>query len=167
MGAIEIEEIESTNEENHSRWNLIKANWEIFHELCNEKLKPETFKTADDVQAFTDTLIHIADKCIPKSSPLSKRNRPWFNNDVKNVINKRKSALRKFNRQPTQNLFHAKQMRAKARKIIKSAKRTSWQQYVSKLNSRTPAKKIWDMFRKISGKNKNNKHVHIKSNGNI
>ena len=136
--------------------------------LCNEKLNPEMFKTADDIQAFTDTLIHVAEKCIPKSSTRSKRNRPWFNKDVKNSINKRKSALRKFNRQPTkENLIHAKQMRAKARKTIKTAKRTSWQQYVSKLNSRTPAKKIWDMIRKITGKNKNKKHVHIKSNGNI
>ena len=31
-------------------------------ELCNEKLKPEMFKTADDMQAFADTLIHIAEK---------------------------------------------------------------------------------------------------------
>ena len=165
---IKIEEIESTNEDHHSRWNLNKANWENFMELCNEKLNPEMFKTADDIQAFTDTLIHVAEKCIPKSSTRSKRNRPWFNKDVKNSINKRKSALRKFNRQPTkENLIHAKQMRAKARKTIKTAKRTFWQQYVSKLNSRTPAKKIWDMIRKITGKNKNNKHVHIKSNGNI
>ena len=164
---IKIEEIESTNEDHHSRWNFNKANWENFMELCNEKLNPEMFKT-DDIQAFTDTLIHVAEKCIPKSSTRSKRNRPWFNKEVKNSINKRKSALRKFNRQPTkENLIHAKQMRAKARKTIKTAKRTSWQQYVSKLNSRTPAKKIWDMIRKITGKNKNNKHVHIKSNGNI
>ena len=112
------------------------------------------FKTADNIQAFTDTLIHIAKKkCIPKSSTRSKRNKSWFNNDAKNVINKRKSAIRKFNRQPTQeNLFHAKEVRAKARKTMKSAKRTSWQQYVSKRNSRTPAKKIWD----INGKIKNN-----------
>ena len=80
-------------------------------ELCNEKLNPEMFKTADDIQAFTDTLIHVAEKCIPKSSTRSKRNRPWFNKDVKNSINKRKSALRKFNRQPTkENLIHVKQM---------------------------------------------------------
>ena len=93
-------------------------------ELCNEKLNPEMFKIADDIQAFTDTsLIHIAEKCIPKSSTRSKRNRPWFNNDVKNSINKSKSALRKFNRQPTkENLIHAKQMRAKARKTIKRLK---------------------------------------------
>ena len=90
---IKIEEIESTNEDHHSRWNLNKANWENFMELCNEKLKSEMFKTADDIQAFTDTLIHIAEKCILKSSTRSKRNRPWLNNDVKNSINKRKSAL--------------------------------------------------------------------------
>ncbi|MCG7877158.1 MAG: reverse transcriptase domain-containing protein [Candidatus Thiodiazotropha endolucinida] len=165
---IVIEEIESTHEDRHPRWNLSKANWENFNQLCNEKLKPEVFKTANDIQSFTDELIHIAEKCIPKSSTRSKRNRPWFNDAVKNSINKRKSALRKFNRQPTkENLIHAKHMRAKARKTIKSAKKTSWQQYVSKLNSRTPAKKIWDMIRKISGKNKSNKHVHINSNGNI
>ena len=33
-------------------------------ELCNEKLKPEMFKTADDIQAFTDTLIHIAESPV-------------------------------------------------------------------------------------------------------
>ena len=30
--------------------------------MSYEKLKPEMFKTADDIQAFTDTLIHIAEK---------------------------------------------------------------------------------------------------------
>ena len=36
-------------------------------ELCNEKLNPEMFKTADDIQAFTDTLIHVAEKCVFQS----------------------------------------------------------------------------------------------------
>ena len=59
-------------------------------------------------------------------------------------------------------------MQAKARKTIKTAKRTSWKQYVSKLNSRTPAKKVWDMIRKISGKSKASKLIHLKSsNGKI
>ena len=45
---------------------LNKANWENFMELCNEKLNPEMFKTADDIQAFTDTLIHVARKMYSK-----------------------------------------------------------------------------------------------------
>ena len=39
---------------------------------------------------------------------------------------------------------------------------------MNKLNSRTPVKKVWDMIRKVSGKNKKSECVHIKSsNGNM
>ena len=38
---------------------------------------------------------------------------------------------------------------------------------MNKLNSRTPIKKVWDMIRNVSGKNKKSVCVHIKSsNGN-
>ena len=64
--------------------------------------------------------------------------------------------------------MHSKLARAKARRTIKDAKRSSWLQYVNKLNSRTPVKKVWDMIRKVSGKNKKSECVHIKSsNGNM
>ena len=59
--------------------------------------------------------------------------------------------------------MHSKLARAKARRTIKDAKCTSWQQYMNKLNSRTPIKKVWDMIRKVSGKNKKSECVHIKS----
>ena len=91
------------------------------------------------------------------------------NVECKTAINKRKSALRKFNKNPSrENHMHSKLARAKARRTIKDAKRTSWRQYVNKLNSRTPIKKVWDMIRKVSGKNKKCECVHIKSsNGNM
>ena len=64
--------------------------------------------------------------------------------------------------------MHSKLARAKARRTIKDAKRSSWRQYVNKLNSRTPVKKVWDMIRKVSGKNKKSECIHIKSsNGNM
>ena len=44
--------------------------------------------------------------------------------------------------------------RAKARRTIRESKRKSWKQYVSRLNSRTSIKKVWDMVRKIQGKGK-------------
>ena len=165
---IVIKEIDSDPEEHHPRWNLNKANWETFSLLCEETITPDLFKTANDIECFTKTLIDIAEKCIPKTSTNYKRNKPWFNDEVKTAIKKRKSALRTFNKNPTkENLIHTKEMRAKARKTIKTAKRTSWKQYVCKLNSRTPAKKVWDMIRKISGKSKASKLIHLKSNGKI
>ena len=67
------------------------------------------------------------------------------------AINKRKSALRKFNTNPSrENHLYSKFTRAKARRTTEDAKRTSWRQYVNKLNSKTPIKKVWDMIRKVS-----------------
>ena len=121
------------------------------------------------MSTFTSALHDISGNCIPKSSTRSNRRNPWYNDECKTAINKRKSALRKFNKNPSrENRMHTKLARAKARRTIKDAKRTSWRQYVIKLNSRTPVIKVWDMIRKVSGKNKKSECVHIKSsNGNM
>ncbi|KAK6171735.1 hypothetical protein SNE40_018173 [Patella caerulea] len=41
---------------------------------------------------------------------------------------------------------------AKARRIIRQAKKSSWQGYVSRINSRTSSKSVWDRIRRIKGK---------------
>ena len=53
---------------------------------------------------------------------------------------------------------------AKARRTIQDSKRKSWKQNVSKLNSRTSIKKVWDMVRKIQGKGKPASVNHLKKN---
>ena len=129
-----------------------KANWEAFTILCQERPTSEKFKAAEDMSAFTSALHDISVECIPKSSTRSKRRNPWYNDECKTAINKRKSALRKFNKNPSrENHMPSKLTRAEARRTIKDAKRSSWRQYVNKLNSRTPVKKVWDMIRKVSG----------------
>ena len=103
-----------------------KANWETFTTLFQEWLTPEKFKTDEDMSAFTSALHDISEECIPKSSTRSKRRNPWFNDECKTTLNKRKSALRKFNKNPSRgNHMHSKLARAKARRTIKDAKRTS------------------------------------------
>ena len=105
------------------------------------------------IDHFTETLIEIATKTIPKTSPTNKRNTPWFNDECRVVIQQRNAALRKFNKEPsTSNLNTFKLLRAKARKIIKQTKKISWQNYVNKLNSSTKTNTVWKMIRKISGK---------------
>ena len=42
--------------------------------------------------------------------------------------------------------------------------RKSWHEYVSKLNVKTPAKKVWEMIRKISGKQSNTTIHHLENN---
>ena len=62
------------------------------------------------------------------------------------------------------NINEYKNSRANARKIIKENKRKSWHEYVSKLNVNTPAKKVWEMIRKISGKQSNTTIHHLENN---
>ena len=48
---------------------------------------------------------------------------------------------------------------------VKISKRKSWRSYVSKINHKTPIKKVWDMIRKISGKNKSTSYTHLNLEG--
>ena len=66
----------------------------------------------------------------------------------------------------TDNLSNFRVARAKAIRACRENKRATWQQYVSRLNSRTTLKSTWDMVRRISGKYKANTVSHLKSNNN-
>jgi hypothetical protein len=137
-----------------SRWKFSKADWSLFSNLCNTRFKPGDFENIEDpIDKFSSMLLQIAEECIPKTSTNLKRNNPWFNDDCKKSIKERRAAVRKFQTYPTSdNLTNVKIFRAKARRTIRQAKKKSWRSYVSKLNSRSSVKKVWDMVRKISGK---------------
>jgi len=156
-------------EERIPRWQLEKANWAEFRALCSEALNKDDFDGGHDpVSSFTNTLIDIATKTIPKSSARAySKHKPWFNAECKEAVASRKKALQTFKNQPTsRNLRKYQKVRAKTRRIIKKSKQDSWRQYVSKLNSRTSVKEAWDMVRKISGKQVNSSTSHLnKSDG--
>ena len=152
----------STNDHNTNR-KLNKANWELYHSLCEQSLKIDKFDNSlDPLDDFTSSLLDISNKSIPKTSTNPKKSKPWYNDECKDAIKQRKQALSKFCRYPTkENLNKVKNFRAKARRTIKASKRKSWKSYVSNLNYKTPIKKVWDMIRKISGKSKSPSFTHL------
>ena len=56
--------------------NLNKANWEKFQKLCSEELK--VGPNIKNLIQFMETLVFIAQRCIPKNKIKMKRNRSWF-----------------------------------------------------------------------------------------
>ena len=88
-------------------------------------------------------------------------NKPWWTEDCQEAVDNRKKALNALKKTQT-NLNTFKLKYAQARSVIKTAMRKSWQAYVSKLNTRTPIKKTWDMIRKILGKRQESQHKSIK-----
>ena len=158
-------ETEETDSDKIPKWNFKKANWEKFNILCHEKLLFNSFENSEDpMLSFTETLIDISNQCIAKSSTNSfKKKKPWFNDECKEAIKKRKDSLKRFKQYPTKtNLNACKILRAKAQRIIRQAKRSSWKDFISKINTRTLMTTIWNMIKKINGKNQNMKYSHIK-----
>ena len=144
---------------------LGEQKWDEFKNSCILKLKSDANNTLDDnITYFSKTLISIAEESIHKTSN-EKYDKPWFDDDCKAAIRSRKAALRKFNLQPSaENLNNFKIHRAKTRRVIKTSKKTSWRNYVSKLKSSSKSKKVWDMIRKISGKNSSGPIKHLSKN---
>ena len=158
-------ETDETDSDKIPKWNFKKANWEKFNILYHEKLTFDNFENSEDpILSFTENLIDISNQCIPKISTNSfKKKRPWFNDKCKEAIKKRKDSFKRFKQYPTKtNLNACKSLRAKARRIIKQAKRSSWKDFSSKINDRTPMTTIWNMIKKINGKNQSMKYSHIK-----
>jgi len=143
-------------------WKFNKADWPEFQNNCSIHLTTNLMEDDQEnkVDIFTLSLEFIARSTIPKTSATPKKlNKPWWNNKCENAVRDRIKALRLFKKKTTStNLDHFKLKYAAARRIIRESMRNSWKDYVSKLNSRTPIKKTWDMIRKILGK-KSNPHV--------
>lgn len=150
-----IKGVHSQQDQRTPKWQLHRADWTKFKELCEDYLTLETFDdSCDPMDLFTSRLFGIAEQCIPKSSTRPRKiHYPWFTDDCKKAINARKKALKAFSKNSNQeNLLCYKKAAATARHTIKQAKRHSWRQYISKLNSRTPTRKTWEIVRKICGK---------------
>ena len=83
-----------------------KADWPSLKALCETEINNTILQADDPIDRFTTTLPQIAIKTIPRTSIKSKKKKkPWFNDDCKTSIQKRKQALRQFNVHPLhQNL---------------------------------------------------------------
>ena len=136
------------------RWNLNKADWQKFSELCENIQTEQDDNPELDITLITDLIVAAAKQTIPLTKPCLQRNAvPWWSLEVKHAIAKRKRAFRAFLRHRTQaSLIIRNRERANARRIIRSAKKASWQSFLSQLTSSTPISQIWSLVRRLTRK---------------
>ena len=103
---------------------------------------------------------------LPKTSAVPKRsNKPWFSDICKDAIKERNRALERFKGEPTEGNLNAYRVaRAKARRDVRLSKKTSWRNYVSKLNSQASVKSVWNRIRKIKEKESSNSIHQLSAN---
>ena len=142
---------------------LSKANWESFQSKCINTIdvNPES---SDAMESFTNQLITIMEDSIPKTSIKTKHPKPWFTPEVRETCQKGKALQRRCRRHPSeQNKQLLRIWRAKTRRVVRQNKRKSWRKYVSNLTTRVKAKRVWEMVKKISGKNSKQSIDHMVS----
>ena len=148
-----------------------KANWDAFQTQCISEITPDTFIDSEDKMAiFSSTLLDIAAENIPKTSPFPKRKaKPWFDEECQAAKKERNKANRLSQKYPNAaNSMRARLIQARTKKFFKHKKHESWNNYISSINVNTPSKKVWNMIRKIDGKNVANHMHHLKdANGNL
>ena len=78
------------------RWNFNKASWETFHSLCYTELSSDNCLNSEDpVLNFSENLIKIAEKSIPKTPPKPKQSsKCWFNKECRDAVQERKRSLK-------------------------------------------------------------------------
>ena len=130
-------------------FNFKRADWTSFENECLQKINSVNIKDYDN---FVDTLNTIVSKNIPKTSPKPRKNKSWFNQECKNSIKTKKTALNKVVHNSTpENFKNFKIARAKSRFIIRQSKRDCFKKYVSKINNTTPISKVFKMIKKFNG----------------
>ena len=151
------------------RWNFNKADWDRFVGLCKEKITADTFQhDTDPIESFSNLLINIASDSIPKTSIVPCIKKPWFTQICKDSVKQRKKAEKYFRLHPSPaNLNLYKQLQAKTRRTIKNEKRQSWRNFTTKINSRTPMSKVWNMIQRIKGKGTNSTVKHLNCDNDI
>ncbi|XP_075735332.1 uncharacterized protein LOC119161470 isoform X2 [Rhipicephalus microplus] len=92
----------------------------------------------------------VATKCIPQTNGHpGKRRVPWWNSECQNARKQQNKAWRS----PTAaNLDSFKKVKSRGRRTRRQARRESWQEFFSGINSYTQESKVWNVVGRVAGR---------------
>ena len=129
-------------------FNFSKADWPAFERECSQLSQNDI----TDMPCFSKAVLDIAENHIPLLSSRARKNKVWFNEDCARAVQKKKEALRKcIQTQNCTDISLFKIARAECRRVIRIAKRQSFRRLVSKVNHKTPLRKVFQIAKKLRG----------------
>lgn len=161
-------DIESPNLKIPIRWDLKKADWDKYQNQV--KLPSQFHNPTSACQQVIDAIINAADTSIPKTKDTinPKYSNIWWTEKCKRMKKEKNIAHNEYKRDlgNMEKWIKYKQAQAKERFTILEAKKESWREYVSSLNSTATSQEIWNKVRAIKGKNMQ-KTITLKNNNKI
>ena len=137
------------------RFNLARADWNKFQSVTAMEMIEDT-----SVNELNETLTRKILLAATKAIPLIKGHQktctaPYWNEACENAKRSKKQLQTRLRRNPNQkNRIAYNRARAQERLCINEARKTSWKNYISTINTSTPSAKIWKKIKKISGRRK-------------
>lgn len=128
------------------RWITKKADWKTYREKTETDAHIGQFRNEEDAVEHLGVIIKTAaELTIPKSKGTGgKKNPPWWNEECKQAINKRKAAWKKYMRSTCLiNLLAFKKARAEAQRTVRRSKRDSWQEFVESIDTSINSGEAW------------------------
>lgn len=151
---------------NHSRRPRFihdKADWDIFQQNLDLTQISLDQNINDIIGDVHNSIFNSAQACIPMTSIYNKRKIvPWWSHEIKIAIKERKLALRTFQLNPSiLNLIEFKRKRALAKRMIREAKKKSWDDFRESIGPKITGKELWSKINCLSGKNHRNSLLAI------
>ena len=138
------------------KWNLEKADWNVYKDLAQTKNRVELVTNIEEAyRHLTETIINAATTSIPKTkiNKIKRPHVPWWTNKCKIERSNVRSAYKTMKRNPTPVTIRTYRRRLAVKvRTFRHAKTTSWREYISHLKPKTPTSQIWKRIRKIDGK---------------
>lgn len=146
-----LESVPREQQQTRKKWKQDNADWPNF---SNEVSFSDDLLDApidDLVEHITNQIITVANNNIPSTSTTPKKCVPWWNKNIKEAIAARRKSLSIFKTFPTtENFINFKRLRAKARRLIKASKQSSWESFLGQINPQTTRKGMWNCVRRIN-----------------
>ena len=142
-------------------WNLNKANWSEFRDKCILRFDEQL--GVDNYRVMAEAILSAAAETVPKKTGQSKYSCPWWNDQCKAAIAERKRILNRFrrNREIPGLLLEYKRAKAKARQVIRQAKKDSWMKLLHLFSHQTPLPRLWEILRKFTKKTRYNRPIPV------
>lgn len=143
------------------KWNLKKANWDIFQKEM-DSYTHSVINTEDflSYESFFRNLEIACQKSIPEINFFNQNQRfrqPWWNKTCEEAIFLRKENLALYKRNPSrENFINYQKSDRHVKKTCAKENSKSWILFISSLNRQTKISQIWSTFKRFKNRKTSN-----------
>ena len=152
------------------KWKIKDNKWKLWKDnVPAQQVAPTSLE--EEAKNFGEMLTKAANTAFGKTKghQKSKFSKPWWSAECAKVVAQRRRAKKCMERRPIPaNVIEFRRLSAKARRVIKNAKRESWRKFCKGLSADTPTGQVWKVIRSMSGKGKSSSSdIPIEVNGTL